>query len=132
MILLVAVIKKKYCVLQEEREQVDGFQTQEMAKLKHLVIIVSTLASILEELRIPPSFNLGLECLTVLVSFQLLAKEQDIASKVSALKESNAQIQTLQIEVSRLRRYEEELSTLQVRVSQILPNRPLPHLLHHV
>ncbi|XP_067001450.1 golgin subfamily A member 1 [Anabrus simplex] len=71
--------KRKVFQYQEDIDQLEGFQTQEMAKIKHL----------------------------------LLVKEQEVAEKVNALRESSNQVETLRAEVTRLRRYEEELSNLQ-------------------
>ncbi|XP_034231639.1 golgin subfamily A member 1 isoform X1 [Thrips palmi] len=37
-LLLAEEFKEKYCRFQEEKEQLEGFQTQEMAKIKHLLL----------------------------------------------------------------------------------------------
>lgn len=66
---------------QEDKDQIENLQTQELGKVKHLVLL----------------------------------REQELAEKSAALKETTQQLDKLRNEVTRLRRQEELLSDVQVR-----------------
>jgi hypothetical protein len=51
---------------------------------------------------------------------QLLAKEQELAERVDALREASSQMESLKLEITRLRPYEEELADLQVAKNNII------------
>lgn len=68
-------------------DQLQGFQTQEMAKIKHL----------------------------------LLVKEQELAEKDQALKESTTQVKSLKAEVLRLQNFENQYESIQVFMSFMFP-----------
>lgn len=103
-IIIVLEYKKKLYSFQEDAEQLEGFQTQEMAKIKHFVSLKQT-------------SNLWsaswIECVIIIFP-QLLAKEQEVEEKSHHLKAATAEIESLKTEVSRLRRYEDELNNVQV------------------
>lgn len=71
---------------QEDKEQLENFQTQEIAKVKHLVLL----------------------------------REQELAERTVALKDSAQQIEKLKAEVNRLRRQEQLLSDVQVSQNAVV------------
>ncbi|KAK6618916.1 hypothetical protein RUM44_003297 [Polyplax serrata] len=82
---LAAEYKKKICQFQEDMDQLQGFQTQEMAKIKHL----------------------------------LLVKEQELAEKDQALKESTTQVKSLKAEVLRLQNFENQYESIQDEIERM-------------
>nr|CAD7205360.1 unnamed protein product [Timema douglasi] len=140
--------KKKVFQHQEDLDQLEGFQTQEMAKIKHLLIrnwalhaYHTVVLAAYQKLGASRLSHGGVGSLSETWRFtpitwcwqlirnwalhtyhtvELLVKEQEVAERVNTLKESSSQIEQLKSEVNRLRRYEEEYSNLQVSVSLLV------------